>query len=501
MKRYIIILSVFLYAVLIRADSSPGIGFAGLLMQAELNPKSVLEARTLAVNSGYAVNVLSKNNIMIDAKGIENGRVVYAVYKNFTDVYNGGYTAFYEEAIRVINFNESKIDYGNGNIVDNTGGYFDPVYTPFLGTDRYLMVTDWTGDQVYLFNAANGDLADPNFIPTANPQLQSPKHALQHPNGKQIVVSDQISDVVQRFDTNGTYLGIFAPNTGVNTSIVDNMRGIAFRPNNNILVTVGSSANQNTVQQFDSAGVHIGTFIPSGNITSPFDILIRTGDLLVSCSSGSDVVRYDLSGGFLSIFNTGTDISFSQQMHRIPGGRIAVSSFSTPNSGLTILDSTGVFVNRLTAITGNRGVFLLGNGHYMVTNSAGVHEIDSVSGSVIRTIVTGSSFQYVSYYNPDILVATGNNNSTIPGTFALYPNYPNPFNPVTKIKYQVPVTGLVKITVFDVLGNEITVPVNEIKTAGNYETVFNGAGLASGVYYYKMEAGDFSSTMKMILVK
>jgi hypothetical protein len=481
----LLLISTFIY-------SSPRISLEELLMQAEINPASRMAARNLAMQQGKAITILCKNTIMIDAKGIEDGRVVYSVFRSFTDIYYGGYAAYYEDAIKIVNMSEAKFDFGGGRITDNTGGYFDPVYTMPLGNERYLMIPEWTGDQVYLFNAANGDLVDASFIPTTNPQLQSPKHALQHPNGKQIVVSDQLSDVVQRFDSSGTYLGIHSPSTGVNTSILDNIRGAAFRPNNNILVCVGSGASQNMIQQFDSGGVHIAPFITT-NLNSPFDILIRSGDILVSNSGGTaDITRFSL---------TGTNLSFTQQMYRLPNGFILASSFSTPNSGLAILDSTGTYIRTLTAITGNRGVYLLGNGHYLVTNAAGVHEIDSSSGALIRTISTAANFQYVSYYNPDLLVSAGNNNGKVPTEFALYPNYPNPFNPVTNIGFRIADFGLVTIKIYDITGKEISILINEELNAGEYNSEWNASGYSSGIYFYEMKAGDFVKTMKMVLVK
>jgi hypothetical protein len=89
----------------------------------------------------------------------------------------------------------------------------------------------------------------------------------------------------------------------------------------------------------------------------------------------------------------------------------------------------------------------------------------------------------------------------IPSKFDLSQNYPNPFNPVTLIKYQVPEASLVSIKVYDLIGREVTVLVNEIKQLGNYQIPFDGGNLASGVYFYKMTAGNFSSVKKMNLLK
>ncbi|MCI0450428.1 MAG: ASPIC/UnbV domain-containing protein, partial [Chlorobi bacterium] len=89
----------------------------------------------------------------------------------------------------------------------------------------------------------------------------------------------------------------------------------------------------------------------------------------------------------------------------------------------------------------------------------------------------------------------------VPDSYNLYQNYPNPFNPGTKIKFSVPNYGKVTLQVFDVLGNEISVLVNENVKAGNYEIDFNASGLSSGIYFYKLSAGNFVETKKMMLVK
>ena len=85
--------------------------------------------------------------------------------------------------------------------------------------------------------------------------------------------------------------------------------------------------------------------------------------------------------------------------------------------------------------------------------------------------------------------------------FALYENYPNPFNPSTTIKYSIPNQSLVTLKVFDILGREIETLINEEKTAGIYEIDFDASQLSSGIYFYKIQAGDFVETKKMILLK
>jgi Secretion system C-terminal sorting domain len=91
--------------------------------------------------------------------------------------------------------------------------------------------------------------------------------------------------------------------------------------------------------------------------------------------------------------------------------------------------------------------------------------------------------------------------NTIPSVYKIYQNYPNPFNPTTTIKYSVPNSSFVTIKVYDILGRMVKSLVNEQKVAGNYSVQFNGSNFASGIYFYRMQAGDFVQTKKLILMK
>lgn len=111
-------------------------------------------------------------------------------------------------------------------------------------------------------------------------------------------------------------------------------------------------------------------------------------------------------------------------------------------------------------------------------------------------LTNGGIFKYT-----DNVTIAGNENNILPGSFELKQNYPNPFNPETKIEYSVPVNGLVTVKVFDVMGREVSVLVNEYKNSGSYSVSFNGSGLTSGIYFLKMRAGEFEKTRVMSLIK
>ena len=90
---------------------------------------------------------------------------------------------------------------------------------------------------------------------------------------------------------------------------------------------------------------------------------------------------------------------------------------------------------------------------------------------------------------------------SVPSHFSLSQNYPNPFNPETVIRFTLPVAGYTKGVVYDVLGKEVTTLLNGDMSAGNHEVRFNANDLSSGVYFFRLESGNFSSAIKMVVGK
>ena len=91
--------------------------------------------------------------------------------------------------------------------------------------------------------------------------------------------------------------------------------------------------------------------------------------------------------------------------------------------------------------------------------------------------------------------------ASVPTSFRLYQNYPNPFNGTTNIGFRISDFGFVSLKVYDVLGREVATLVNEVRQPGSYEVGFDGNVLASGMYFYRLEAGANVETRKMILTK
>ncbi len=124
---------------------------------------------------------------------------------------------------------------------------------------------------------------------------------------------------------------------------------------------------------------------------------------------------------------------------------------------------------------------------------------DSIVSALILN--SGSGTIYFSLAKSAGIFTGIESNQTQPAHFRVSQNYPNPFNPTTTIQYQIPVTANVVLRVFNVMGAEVARLVDGIKPAGSYKVAFNAGTLSSGVYYYQLQAGSYSKTMKMLLIK
>jgi photosystem II stability/assembly factor-like uncharacterized protein len=143
-----------------------------------------------------------------------------------------------------------------------------------------------------------------------------------------------------------------------------------------------------------------------------------------------------------------------------------------------------------------------GGAHWMAQSSGttnylyGVCLTDANTGTAV-----GSGGIILRTTTAGVVTGKDDRRSDIPGDFALMQNYPNPFNSNSNIRYQISEFRQVKLAVYDLLGREVAVLVNERKNAGSYEVKFDAGGLASGVYFYRLQAGDFVHTRKLLLLR
>ncbi len=130
-----------------------------------------------------------------------------------------------------------------------------------------------------------------------------------------------------------------------------------------------------------------------------------------------------------------------------------------------------------------------------------INNTDCVSQDVVVSV---GSFGKIVRTNIGDIVSAGQNNNSVPLSCELFQNYQNPFNPETKIKFNIPNgfgSNRAAIVIYDLLGREVKTLLNEVVASGYHEVTFDGSEFTSGVYFYRLTAGDFSETKKMVLVK
>jgi hypothetical protein len=146
----------------------------------------------------------------------------------------------------------------------------------------------------------------------------------------------------------------------------------------------------------------------------------------------------------------------------------------------------------LTTVTANLGKYY----------DMGWHTIYVKLEDGMKSDAYGSSLYTVTITQPATnITAVKDNNDNVPSGFKLSQNYPNPFNPSTRISYQIPNAGHVTLKVYDVLGREVSTLINSEQNAGSHEVIFNGTKLSSGIYFFRLQSGNYTATNKMVLMK
>ncbi|GAB4199504.1 MAG: hypothetical protein Tsb002_35120 [Wenzhouxiangellaceae bacterium] len=284
-----------------------------------------------------------------------------------------------------------------------------PTPSPVLGmlpTTGLLLIPESTNDRVMAFDPMTGNLLDADFIAADPDNLSTPIHAILGPDGASILVSDQIDDVVQQYALDGTYLGIFAPAGGVDTTILDNVRGISLDPaNGNLLVSVGGGANDDAIAEFDTAGNSLGNRVANGagGLDSPFDVLFFGNEIFSGGITSDAIHTYALNGTYIDDFSPIN--TFPEQLAPSASGGLLVANFSGTEEGVVEYDAAGnqIGIYNPASLGGYRGVYELPNGNILTTNGGGVHEIDR-SGNLVETKITGVSARFIEFVTSGVVL-------------------------------------------------------------------------------------------------
>ncbi|MBN1619198.1 T9SS type A sorting domain-containing protein [candidate division WOR-3 bacterium] len=342
----------------------------------------------------------------------------------------------------------------------------------------FLLIPDSQADVVGMFSPFDGAylgniiVDDPTGI---NYDLSTPINAIQGP-GNFIFLSDQVSDAVYAFDTLGNFLYVAADTSDG----IDNVRGIDFR-NDTLFVTCGATGSK-AIYIFSGPHQFAGFFVPAGTI-DPFDIFfLSDGSALVSDIEGStDNVRlYNPSGTFVKQI---ISINFPEQINQDPvlPGEFLVAGFSANN--ITDFDTSGT-VFRTLPFNGARGVYRLGNGNILATSSAGVVELDSLTGAQIAVKYTGQC-RFIELYQTGMGVEEQIGQPTEIKTYRVFPN---PFDGDLNVSFSLLSRQYVCVSVYSVLGSKVRTLSEGVLSPGEHSLKWNGRDdggndCVSGVYF------------------
>lgn len=299
--------------------------------------------------------------------------------------------------------------------------------------------------------------------------------------------------------SNGAFLQL-NDSTGAGTQIglsgFSDIRSICVRKSDDIIFGCipGAASSKFIRINAQDGDAYITYDVPVPNL---FSIVFDNNDLYCATNTGNLYKYYPGSGDTDYVGNTGISNLYGISINPLNGQLWGIS-----------LNNKIYKIDKLTGVSEQIGIpgFSLtpsitfdGNGNLYGLSGLGTQvgtliKYDTATGTAVSIGSTG--FKAVNG-----IAIVPENSDLVPVNFGLYQNFPNPFNPSTKIKVDLPVNSSVNVTIYDILGREVKVLVNSTYTAGTYEFEFNGENLSSGIYFYRLKTPSFSAFKKMVLVR
>ncbi|GEM_PF-684447 len=261
-----------------------------------------------------------------------------------------------------------------------------------------------------------------------------------------------------------------------------------------------------------------GLYVPQAGSEAGWNNSIKIkGTNIWFGTNNSRVYHSTNSGANWTFGTTGDANSYSLQFNDVNNGLVGTGVMNkTTNGGTTYTTLTAPGFNNVTGLAGANSTyywFVRGDSLFATTNSGtnwsmSFADTKGLWGVDVTALNNGCGIGWavgdsgkIIRINVDTLVGIQPIGNGVPNIYRLAQNYPNPFNPNTKIAFDIPKAGIVNMVVYDLLGRDVATLVNEFKQAGRYNVDFNALNLASGVYFYRITAGDFVETKKMLLIK
>ena len=503
-------------------------------------------------DSGQGISIDTSGNSYVT--GTFRNSAMFGTIQLFSNGWNDIFISKYDKngnCLWAKNVGSNLFDYGYGIATDATGNsyitgsFFGTVtfgtiqLTSFGDNDIFIAKYDSSGFCVWVKNAGgnNSDYGTGISIDeNGNCYITGYFEGTATFGTTQLVCSGNTDVFVAKYDTSGNLTWV--KNFG--ESIYDYGEGISADPNGNIFLT--GRFVENPLPQFYDSDIFVAKYNALGNliwIKTVYGNSDDSGQSISADAYGNSYVTGHFSDfavfGSIPLYSSGYEDLFIAKYDSIGNciwaegygdseydyGGFGISTDASGNSYITG-SFHGNSADIIIAKYGTDGnlIWLIQAGGSLIDEGQGI-AIDEYENSYVTGFFRGSALfdttQLVSAGGKDIFITkintpvTSLEENSLPTEIQLHQNFPNPFNPITKISWQSPVGSWQTIKIYDVLGNVITTLVDEYRQAGEHQVEFNGATLPSGIYFYQLlvsalqskdgKAGQYSATKKMVLLK
>ncbi len=429
--------------------------------------------------------------------------------------YDNRFTSLFKYNVITQSFSQTQVAISDDEIrqsllsIDNTGNIYitcSYLYFNQFGGDNKLVTKKYSPNLTALANHSYGSASSYNYnrpydmkIIQGNIYIAGRLHSTSHTDFG-LLKYDSLLNLKWVRTYNGS------------ASEGDTSKSLTFDSENNIILvgtsTETGSGSDITTIKYDDSGSEIWKrhFNGSGNGNDQaVEVIIDDDDVFVlgRVWNGSD---YD---GVLIKYDSAGTLQWNKTIAGLPGTDEIISTMLSSEGVILVggglkLDTSSGYDFFMKAYTIN-GDFAFSE-YYNGAGNGDDYIVDMKTNNYGEIFVSGNSmgpnsnFDIVTIMYTD-MVNVNQISGNIPSSFSLHQNYPNPFNPTTSIKFKVKSLKDVKLSVYNNIGKEVAVLVNEKLSAGEYEYQFDGSNLSSGVYFYRLLAGEFVETRKMVLMK
>jgi hypothetical protein len=377
-----------------------------------------------------------------------------------------------------------------------------------------LATYDSTSFRVYFGPTAHGVVADTIRIASNDPTNPVAKISLL---GKGVVIGQAQAGVMYAVSTALPTAQLYSVSTfsGQATAIgplgVNELQGLAIRPTTKEIYATFAGASATDFYRVSSGfgDVLPVRTVPIGNMRA---IAFRSDGVLFGGTTTGRLYRVNLETGDTVFVGQADGVNYSglafsptsgllwASVRPIFTGRDRIFIVNPNNGDTTLVGATGDNAITPYIAFGPTGVLYGLKGTSTQTNT--IIQIDTITAAGTLVGSTGvAGLMAISMRTDSLVAVPEQRGAELPVRFALAQNYPNPFNPTTTVEFTVKNAEFVELKVFDMLGREVTTLVNEVLAPGTYSVAWDAGGFTTGVYLYRMRAGEFMATRKMLLVK